>query len=196
MKLTRDTTTRYLIKRGEEIAGPYTIEGLESLVYLGKVTPDTTVSPEGQEVFAPIRDHPDLVRVLFPRLPAKVMPKAWGRPGESDRHDLKEFKFGEVRFKKVNTAASAPGRIEVKELLAEIRQAERDSGHDFIKEEKRAVVSRRTKDFWIMLIAGNAILFGSAIYLQNTVSLVFAIAGSGLFTWGLIWSMYGVMGRY
>lgn len=196
MKLSSDTTIRYLTKRGDQVAGPYTMEALETLVYLGKVTPDTPVSLEGREAFAPIRDQPDLVRVLFPRLQAMVKPKAWGRPGEGDRHDLKEFKFGEVKFKKVNPAPDAPGRIEVTEILGEIRQAERDAGQDFLQEGKRPWLSRRTKDFWIMLILGNGVLLGTAISMQNTASFVFAIAGSGLFTWGLIWSMFGVMGKY
>jgi hypothetical protein len=194
MKLSSDTTIRYLAKRGEEITGPYTMEGLESLVYLGKVTPDTPVSREGEDSFAPIRDQPDLARVLFPRLQAKVVPKAWGRPGESDRHDLKEFKFTEVKFEKVNKADRS-GQIEVKHILREIRQAERDAGRDLIGDE-RFRISRRSLDFWFMLIVGNAVLYGGAFLMANTTSWVFAIAGSGLYSWGLIWSMYGVMGKY
>ncbi|SDR73946.1 DUF4339 domain-containing protein [Opitutus sp. GAS368] len=193
MRLSNDTTIRYFAWLEEEVAGPYTLEGLESLVYLGKITPDTLVCPEGTEQWEPIR-RTDFVRQLFPKLSEKTTPRAWGRPGQSDRHDLKEFSFGEVKFEKVNTADSH-GRIEVNDLLQEIRQAERDSGQDLVKED-RFRISKRSRDFWIMLIGGNVILFGSALCMQNTISFVFAIAGSGLFTWGLIWSMYGVMGKY
>ena len=193
MRLSSDTTIRYFVWLDEDAAGPYTLEGLESLVYLGKITPDTLVCPEGQDQWDPIRST-DFVRQLFPKLPEKTTPRAWGRPGQADRHDLKEFSFGEVQFEKVNTN-DAQGRIEVHDLLQEIRQAERDSGQDLV-EADRFRISKRSRDFWIMLIGVNAVLFGAAIWMENTVSFVFAIAGSGLFTWGLIWSMFGVMGKY
>jgi hypothetical protein len=194
MKLTSDTTTRYLVKQGEQTTGPFTIEGLESLVYLGKVTPDSPVSREGQDNFAPIRGQEELVKKLFPRLQEKTTPKAWGRPGEADRHHLKEFKLGEAKFQRVNQPAKGQ-QIEVKEILQEIRQAERNAGRDFL-DGGRFKISKRNLDFWFMLIVGNAVLYGGAFLLANTTSWVFAIAGSGLYSWGLIWSMYGVMDRY
>ena len=193
MRLSSDPNTRYFAWLNEDAAGPYTLEGLESLVYLGKITPDTLVCPEGQNQWEAIRDMP-LVRQLFPKLPERTTPRAWGRPGQADRHDLKEFSFGEVQFEKVNTNDSR-GRVEVHDLLREIRQAERDSGQDLVQ-EGRFKISRRSWDFWLMLIVGNVVLFGTAIWMGNPVSMVFAIAGSGLFTWGLIWSMFGVMGKY
>jgi len=55
MRLSNDTTIRYFAWLDEDAAGPYTLEGLESLVYLGKITPDTLVCPEGQEQWEPIR---------------------------------------------------------------------------------------------------------------------------------------------
>ena len=193
MKLSRDKTVRYWVAEGEEATGPYTVEGLESLVYLAKITPDTLICPEGTETYHAIRDL-ELVTRLYPRLQDKPKPKAWGRPGEADRHDVKEFKFGEVKFEKVNDPAKGE-RIEVAELLHEVRQAERDAGRDFIDSGKTRV-SKRSLDFWIMLILGNAVLYVGAYFLANTTSWVFAIAGSGLYSFGLIWSMYGVMNRY
>jgi hypothetical protein len=32
--------------------------------------------------------------------------------------------------------------------------------------------------------------------MQNTTSIVFGFGGAGLYTFGLLWSMYGVMDRY
>ncbi len=196
MKLSNDPTERYLVRQSDQTVGPYTTEALESLVYLGKLTPDSLISPEGRAEFVPVRDSP-LAGRLFPRLQASAGagPKAWGRPGQSDRHDLKEFKFGETKFKKVNSAPGPKGRIDVRELLGEVRQAERDAGRDFL-DSGRFKISKRSRDFWFMVIAGNAVFFGTAFFMQNTISWVFAIAGSGLFTWGLIWSMFGVMDRY
>ena len=194
MKLSSDSTIRYLVKQGDQVARTYTVEGLESLVYLGKVLPDTPVSREGEENFTPIRAQADLAKKLFPRMQEKVTPKAWGRPGQSDRHDLKEFKLGEAKFQKVNQPEKGR-QIEVKEILQEIRQAERNAGRDFL-DGGRFKMSKRNLDFWFMLIVGNAVLYGGAFLLANTTSWVFAIAGSGLYSWGLIWSMYGVMDRY
>ena len=194
MKLSSDTTVRYLVRQDQQVAGPYTLEGLESLVYLGKITPDSLVSPEGQEAFQPVRGT-DLARKLFPRLKEKVAPKAWGRPGQDDRHDVMEFKFAETKFEKVNRDTGPRGQIEVKEILQEIRQAERDAGRDFTT-GGRFKISKRSLDFWFMIIVGNAILYGTAFFMGSTISWVFAIGGSGLYSWGLIWSMYGVMDRY
>jgi hypothetical protein len=47
-----------------------------------------------------------------------------------------------------------------------------------------------------MLIVGNAIFLGTALLAPNTISLVFGIAGCGLFTFALLWSMFGVMDKY
>ena len=192
MKLSNDATVRYWALIGEEVTGPYTVEGLESLAYLGKIGPDTLICLEGQETFAAIRET-GLATRLYPRLKAPT-PKAWGRPGEADRHDVKEFKFGEVKFEKVNDPANGK-RIEVTDLLHEVRRAERDAGRDFL-DGGRTRVSKRGIDFWIMLILGNAVLYVGAYFLANTTSWVFAIAGSGLYSFGLIWSMFGVMDRY
>jgi hypothetical protein len=194
VKLGEDRTVLYTVKKAGQIGGPYTLEGLESLVYLGKLTPDDLIAREGLDAFVAVRES-ELARTLFPRLQAKPSPRAWGRPGQADRHDLKEFKFGENKFEKVNSAPDLPGRIDVKDLLQEVRQAERDAGRDVLKPD-RFRISRRNRDFWLVFIIGNALFYGGAFYMQNTVSWVFAIAGSGLFSWGLLWSMFGVMGRY
>lgn len=38
--------------------------------------------------------------------------------------------------------------------------------------------------------------FARRIAMKSLTSLVFAFAGMGLFTFGLLWSMYGVMDNY
>ena len=40
MNLPGDESVRYYTYDEESVGGPYTIEGLESLVYLKKITPD------------------------------------------------------------------------------------------------------------------------------------------------------------
>ncbi|WP_415911150.1 hypothetical protein [Oleiharenicola sp. Vm1] len=50
-------------------------------------------------------------------------------------------------------------------------------------------VARRGRGFWILLVVGNALLLGGGIALQSLTSLVFALGGMGLFTFGLLWSL-------
>ena len=193
MKLSDDTTIRFLTKIDEQVAGPYTLEGLHSLVYLGRVTPDTLVSRDDEDAYLPI-SATVLAPVLFPLLNASTPPEQWAPPGQATRVDRKHYGLTEAKFEQVNTRPG-PGRIEVTEILDEIRQAEIHAGLDLPKRH-RFRVSRRSIDFWIMLITGNTILIGGGIAMQNTTSIVFGIAGSGLYTFGLLWSMFGVMDRY
>lgn len=196
MKLTQDDSVRYLIKNGDQVRGPFLPDGLESLAYLHQVTPDTLVRREDEEAFTAIKDTP-LCAVLFPKYVAQSGPAGWGKPGKpsSEAYTRKQFQFREARFERVNSDSVLETRVEVTEILGEVRQMERDAGLDFIR-QNRFKVSRRTKDFWIMLIAGNGLLLGGAIAMHNLTSFVFAFAGMGLFTFGLLWSMYGVMGKY
>jgi len=65
---------------------------------------------------------------------------------------------------------------------------ERDADLDGVAPE-RFQVSRRGRGFWILLVIGNALLLGGGIALQSLTSLVFALGGMGLFTFGLLWSL-------
>lgn len=198
MKLREDTAVRYQTKINDQIAGPYTLEGLESLVYLKRIDPDTLVAREGTGTFLPIRET-ELAPLLFKNLKAPSnAPHQWAPPGrENDPEFLNRtrLRLGEAKFERV-ADQRAPGRkVDVFELLDDIRQTEIDAGLDRIK-PKRFRIDRRTKDFWIMLIVGNTVFIGGALCVPNTMSLVFGFAGSGLFTFGLLWSMYGVMDKY
>lgn len=197
MKLTDDTTVRYLTMFEDRIGGPYTLEGLESLVHLRKITPDTLVCFEGTDDFFPIRKSA-LGLVLFKQLLQPQAAGEWAPPGQENDPAFvqrKRHRLGEAKFEKVNSAPGLEPRIDVLDLLDEVRQAEIESGRDLVRPH-RLRFSRRNRDFWIMLFAGNGLLLGGAFCLQNTASFVFGIAGSGLFTFGLLWSMYGVMDNY
>lgn len=134
---------------------------------------------------------------LFPKLVVVDGPAGWGKPGDSRSPTLArpQFKFTEPKFERVNSNPGVGRKVEVTELLDEVRQMERDAGLDLVR-PNRFKISRRTKDFWIMLIVGNGLLLAGGIAMQSLTSLVFAIGGMGLFTFGLLWSMYGVMGKY
>lgn len=199
MKLSGDDTIRYFTYVDESVGGPYTIEALESLVYLKKITPDTYVAREGAEAYVLLRDS-ELKPVLFPGLLAREdsTPQEWSPPGlENDPAQInrKRFRTTTAKFENVNAKAGNLPKIDVHDILGEIRQAERESGLD-LPRPGRFRVSKHGMDFWFMVIVGNALILGGTVLMQNTMSMVFGIAGSGLYTFGLLWSMYGVMDRY
>lgn len=194
MKLTEDTTMRFVVIIDEQVAGPYTLEGLHSLVYLGRITPETLISREDEDAFLAI-NATVLAPELFPLAKSGSSPQQWSPPGQTARLDRKHYGLGQAKFQKVNDTRAQRSRIEVKEILDEVRQAEIEAGFD-LPTRHRFKISRRSIDFWIMLIAGNVVLIGGGILMQNTSSIVFGFAGSGLYTFGLLWSMYGVMDRY
>lgn len=198
-KLPGEEKAGYLIQDGEQTRGPFTVEGLESLVYLGQLTPETLIRREDEPALVPVRSTALRTRLL-PKLIEQTAPATWSKPGErsaaaTTTQSRNPLAFGAVKFQRVNSNPGIGQRVEVTDLLDEVRQMERDAGLDFVKPE-RFKVSRRTKDFWIMLILGNGLLLGGGVAMQSLTSLVFAIGGMGLFTFGLLWSMYGVMGKY
>jgi hypothetical protein len=197
MKLSADTSVRYHTKIEDRLGGPYTVEGLESLVYLKKITPDTLIAREGTGEFTPIRKS-DLGAVLFKHLSSSAAPRDWAPPSQESNPEFahrKRYRLGEAKFESVNEQNARQPKVDVFELLGEVRQAEKDAGRDRLQ-EGRFKISNRTKDFWIMIAVGNLLILGPSIYMQNTASIVFGIAGSGLFTFGLLWSMFGVMNKY
>ncbi len=200
MKLSEDPSVRYHTKIDDRLGGPYTVEGLESLVYLQKVTAETQICREGTNVFTPIKDS-ELSRVLFPKAQfgsGSQAPHEWAPPGrENDPAFLnrKRYRTTEAKFDDLNAKAADTPKVDVYDMLDDIRQTEIESGCDLVP-ENRFKISKRGRDFWLMLVAGNAIFLGGALISPNTISLVFGIAGCGLLTFGLLWSMYGVMDRY
>jgi hypothetical protein len=197
MKLSKDNAVRYLTKVDEKVGGPYTVEGLESLVYLGKITADTPIAREGSDEFLPIKES-DLGPVLFKQVFVKQEPHEWTPPGKENDPayaNRKRYRTTEAQFDNVNADAAHLPKVDVYNILDDIRQTEIESGMDFVR-GNRFKISKRSRDFWIMLIIGNAIFLGVPMLSPNTISLVFGIAGCGLFTFGLLWSMYGVMDRY
>lgn len=75
------------------------------------------------------------------------------------------------------------------------RAAEKKSGGDDI--EIRPVSSRRKRDYWFLLIAGNlAIVLPCVILGANAMTVVAGLAGIIVYSLGLTWIMWQVMGRY
>jgi hypothetical protein len=199
MKLSGDDDVRYYAYVEDTAGGPYTIEGLESLVYLKKITPDTFIAREGAEAYTLLRDS-ELQPILFPGLLSQEdsNPDVWTPPGQENdpaQINRKRFRTTTAKFENVNARAGNLPRIDVHDILHEIRVAEKESGLD-LPRSSRFRLSKRGLDFWIMAIAGNAVIIGVCIAMQNTMSMVFGIGCSAMYTFGLLWSMYGVMDRY
>ncbi len=199
MKLSDDDDVRYLTKIDDRLGGPYTIEGLQSLVYLQKINPDTLIAREGIEAFIPIRAS-KLAPVLFPGLLIKQdsTPENWSPPGQENdpaQINRKRYRTGTAEFENVNAKAGHLPKVDVYDILDDIRQTEIESGLD-LPRASRFRISKRSIDFWFMVIVGNVIILGAGIAMQNTMSIVFGIGCSALYTFGLLWSMYGVMDRY
>ena len=61
----------------------------------------------------------------------------------------------------------------------------------------KKVVSRRKRDYWIMLIAGNALIVGGvALARFNPISLIFGVSGVVMLSLALTWVMWFVMDDY
>ncbi len=93
------------------------------------------------------------------------------------------------------TGAKAEDPNDVYAVLDRNRSSEKTHGGDQI--DIREVKSRRKRDFWLLLIGGNGFIVGSVAFLgTNVVTVMFGFAGVVLFSIGLTWIMWQVMGRY
>jgi hypothetical protein len=194
MKVAADQTERYFTKTDAALGGPFTVEGLESLVYLGKANPETLISRSAVGEFIPIRSSP-LFPLLFPSLQPPSAPTRKPATSPLATGERQPYRLGEARFEKLNAAPGTHPKIAVHEILGDIRQREIASGRDHLQ-PGRFQISRRSKDFWFMFAAVNIFFVGSIILFPNPVNFVFGLAGSVFSSIGLLWSMYGVMDRY
>jgi len=94
----------------------------------------------------------------------------------------------------VPSNAPAPGDPnDVFAVLQQNRAVEHDSGGDEV--EIRKIKYRRSRDYWLLLIGGNLVLAGVGLLLGG-MSLIFALGGIIIYSCGLTWVMWQVMGKY
>ena len=76
------------------------------------------------------------------------------------------------------------------------REMDRAAGIEDLKPQA-VPINRRKRDYWLLMILGNS-FFGvvALVGLNNPFLLACGFAGMGLFSAGLTWLMWGVMGRY
>ena len=124
-------------------------------------------------------------------------------PDEADP-PRKTYGFKPKEFERVNaprpegeTAPTPPAANDVFAIREEIRRREITAGMDVLKPTGPRPPGRRRRDYWMLLIGGNALLLGvAAVVGLNVMTGAFALGGAILFTLGLTWVMWFVMGRY
>ncbi len=92
----------------------------------------------------------------------------------------------------------APGENDVHGILQDNLARANAAGLNELA-EKPARPSRRKRDYWFLMVAGNAllaVLFASATASGNAFLMAFAAGGIGLISAGLTWVMWFVMDDY
>ncbi len=93
------------------------------------------------------------------------------------------------------TGPKAGDPNDVYSVLEQNRRAERQHNLDAV--EIRAIKSRRRRDYFLLLVGGNVFIVGIVALLgPNIVTVMFGLGGVVIFSTGLTWIMWQVMGRY
>lgn len=117
----------------------------------------------------------------------------------------RKFEFKPKAFERVNeprpeAAADAvppPAANDVFAIRQELRAREIAAGFDELKPTERPRSTKRRRDYWLLLLAGNAAIVGTAALVgANVMTVVYAFAGVVLYSLGLTWTMWVVMDRY
>ncbi len=105
-----------------------------------------------------------------------------------------KLKLGTKDFERLNRPAGEEGV----QAAADVRSILNDNLKVSTRFEKPIEFtqrrSRRKRDYWTVLVTGNALLVGLVVALpKNPVVLVSGISGVVLFSVGVTWVMWGVM---
>ena len=116
---------------------------------------------------------------------------------ESDPPPPKKFELKAREFERLNQKGPAGKGAEhdVFAILQQNRSVEQQKGLGEV--EIKPTRSRRRRDYWLVLIAGNLVLAGVAVLgRSNAIVLVYDLAGFVVFNLGLTWVMWFVMDDY
>lgn len=117
------------------------------------------------------------------------------RPPAEPELPREKLKLGTKQITEVNRPIEATTKpITVHEILAE------NLRHTVPAEKPldlRKPRSRRKRDYWVLMLIGNAILGSGAYFFpHNPVVLAFVIGGCTVFTISITWIMWQVMSNY
>jgi hypothetical protein len=107
--------------------------------------------------------------------------------------DLAKMAGPVTRSAPVGGSAKAGDPNDVYAILQQNRAAETKAGGDEV--EIRKVRFRRTRDYWLMLLAGNIVLVGGGLFFGGA-AIVFALAGVIIYSLGLTWVVWQLMSKY
>jgi hypothetical protein len=111
----------------------------------------------------------------------------------------RKFELKRPTFERLNAPPGtqpASAAHDVYAIRHELREREKASGLDALAPAPPRV-SRRKRDYWLLMAAGNAGLLSLLLLGRgNVVVLVFALAGSIIFSLGVTWVMWQIMGDY
>lgn len=117
------------------------------------------------------------------------------RPPAAPEPPRPKLRLGQKEFTDVNRSveASTPP-ISVHAILAENLQ--HAVPHEQVPEPRRRR-SRRTRDYWLCVVLGNALFGGVAFcFRHHPIVFVSSVAACTLFTVGLSWVMWQLMDDY
>lgn len=108
--------------------------------------------------------------------------------------------FKPKEFERLNTAPPGeppPPANDVFAIRRELREREKTGGGDLLRPPERPARSRRRRDYWFLLAAGNlGFVVLAGLGSLNAVALVYTFSGIVLYTVGLTWVMWFVMDDY
>jgi hypothetical protein len=167
---------RYYLALDGKVSGPHGLDALRDMASVHAFTRDTLATREHVENWQPIHALPELADVLFPAA-AKFQLKA----------------------KAVTLTADSVTPVSVEEILRDNLAAHARTAPppDYTAQPSRPPGRARSRDYWIAMIACNAL--GLAAYFVLGRSAYTAIPLLAYFTMtniGLYWVFFHVMDRY
>lgn len=110
----------------------------------------------------------------------------------------KNYAMKPRKFARVNAPAGTQAKSaehDVYAILQQNRAVEKLAGLNEV--ELKVVKSRRKRDYWLLLIAGNLLIVSLvALGRLNAVSMIFGLAGIVILSLGLTWVMWFVLDDY
>lgn len=116
-------------------------------------------------------------------------------PPQPTAEDLAKLAGNPVPKAQTPGPAKSADPNDVFNVLQQNRTVEQRRGADNLEIKKAR--SRRTKEFWLILVGGNAVIIGFVILGGfNVVSVIYGLAAVIVFSLSLSWVMWQVMNKY
>lgn len=186
------------LRLNNEVRGPFEWDRLCELAESGVITPATESSPGGNGPWTAIRDAGDYSGVfpLRAQFQFKARPfEAVNRPSDPPV-DHPALIAAANRGRPASPASGPPAVArttnEVEDILRLNREYEKRAGLDQLK-PMPPVPNRRRRDYLMLLIVGNLVLFFG---LNAIGGLALGGMVAAVFTLVITWAMYGVMDKY